>query len=170
MRRTFEPIDDLLIERFFQPLSDMIAHRTGLSRPAASCFCIDMASLTWIVSRLRGLSDMIARWNPASASLDVIILMLGLVALMCLRTLFRRAGNKQANPLRPAMQPHRAVALLMIAARMAQSQAPTLMEAADLSMLLFAVSALYLGACAERPPVRRDFAPRHAPVDVAVSP
>jgi hypothetical protein len=170
MRKTFGPIDDLLIERLFQPVSDMIAHRAGLSRLAASCFCLDMASLAWIVSRVRGLSDAIETWDCGLASLDLAILMLGLVALVCLRTLFRRAGNRQANPLRPAMQPHRAILLLMLVARVVQLQAPNLMEAADLSMLLFAASALYLGACVERPPVRRDFAPRHAPVDVAVSP
>jgi hypothetical protein len=170
MRKTFEPIDDLLIERLFQPVLDMVAHRTGLSRPAACCFCVDMASLAWIVSRVRELSDAIGKWDLGSAFVDVAILMLGLVALVCLRTLFRRAGNKQANPLRPAMQPHRAVMLLMLAARVVQLRVPTLMAAADLSMLLFAASALYLGACVERPPMRRGFALHHARVDVAVSP
>jgi hypothetical protein len=155
MRKTFAPLDDLLIERMFQPVSDMLAHRIGLSRTAVACFCLDIASLSWIVSRSRGLSDAVLAWDPGASFLDLALLLLGLIALISLRTLFRRAGRKQANPLRVAMRPHRAIVLLMLACRLVQLQAPGLADAADLAMLLCAAAALYLGACAERPPVRR---------------
>jgi hypothetical protein len=56
------------------------------------------------------------------------------------------------------MRPHRAIVLLMLAARLAQPQASDLGEVADIAMLLCAASALYLGACVERPPVRRGWA------------
>ncbi|MEA2737810.1 MAG: hypothetical protein QOH05_1117 [Acetobacteraceae bacterium] len=158
MRKTFARLDDALIERLFQPLSDLFSHRAGVSRGAAACICIDLASLSWIISRLPGLSDAVVAWDSANAFLDLSLLLLGLVALMSLRMLFRRAEGKQGNPLRLAMRPHRAIVLLMLAARLAQPQAPDLGEVADIAMLLCAASALYLGACVERPPVRRGWA------------
>jgi hypothetical protein len=158
MRKTFAPLDDALIEWLFQPVSDMIMHRLGVGREAAACFCIDIASLSWIVSRSSGLSDAVANWDASTAFLDVTLLLLGLAALISLRTLFRRARGKQGNPLRPAMRPHRAIVLLMLAARLTQWHAPGLTDTADLAMLMFATFALYLGACTERPPVRRGWA------------
>lgn len=158
MRKTFATLDDVLIEWLFQPASDVIAHRIGIGRAGAACFCVDIASLSWITSRAGGLSDAVVAWDAGTAFLDLVLLLLGLAALTSLRTLFRRAGRKQGNPLRPAMRPHRAVVLLMLAARLLQLQAPDLACAADIAMLVFATSALYLGACTERPPVRRGVA------------
>jgi hypothetical protein len=158
MRKTFAPLDDVLIERLFQPILSLISNRIGISRGYAACFCIDLASLAWIVSRARRLSDAVVASNPGTALLDLSLLLLGLVALISLRTLFRRAGTKQGNPLRLAMQPHRAIILMMLAARLVRLQTPGLADAADIAMLMFAAFALYLGACAEQPPVRRGIA------------
>ena len=133
MRKTFAPLDDVLIERFFQPAADLIAHQLAVPRTTAACFCIDLASLSWIVSHVRTLSDAVSAWDGGWSALHLLVLLLGLVALLSLRTLFRRAGRKTANPLRLAMQPHRAIVVLMLCAG----------------------CAMYLGACAERPPVRR---------------
>ncbi len=155
MRKTFASIDDTLIERLFQPVTDRLANRLGFGRANAACACIDAASLSWIVSRARGLSDAAESWQVATSFFEVSILLLGLVALLSLRTLFRRAGTRQANPLRQAMRPHRAIVLLMLAARLAQLHTPNLSDLADVAMLVCAGSALYLGACAERPPLRR---------------
>jgi hypothetical protein len=155
MRKTFAPLDDILIERLFQPVSNLVSNRVGVGRGAAACFCIDIASLSWIVSRVGALSNAVAAWDASAAFLDLTFLLLGLVALVSLRTLFRRANGKQVNPLRMAMQPHRAIVLAMMVARVLQYNATSLGDAADLGMLLFAASALYLGACAEPPPVRR---------------
>jgi hypothetical protein len=99
VRKTFAPVDNVLIERLFQPVSDLITQRIGLSRAAVTCFCIDLASLCWIASRAGGLSGSVAEWNASGAFLDCSLLLLGLVALISLRTLFRRAGEKQGNPL-----------------------------------------------------------------------
>jgi hypothetical protein len=156
MRKTFAPLDDVLIEQLFQPASDLIAHRTGRSRGTAACCCLDVASLAWVVSRAQGLSDAVGAWDASTAFLDLCLLLLGLVAMITLRMLFQRAGVKQANPLRRAMQPHRAIVLMMLAARLARPQPPGLADAADIAMLTFAALALYFGACAERPPVRRN--------------
>jgi hypothetical protein len=158
MRKTFAPLDDVLIEWLFQPLADLIWRRTGLGRAAAACFCLDVTSLSWIVSRSAGMSDAVAAWDAATAFLDLAVLLLGLVALISLRGLFRHAGLQQGNPLRPAMRPHRAIVLLMLGARLMQLPALDLTGAADVAMLAFAASGLYLGACSERPPVRRSWA------------
>ncbi|HEX2940112.1 MAG TPA: hypothetical protein VHO91_03630, partial [Rhodopila sp.] len=139
-----------------QPLTDMVSARAGVSRGASACFCIDMASLAWIVSRVPALSDAVTHWQGVTAFTDMVVLLAGLAALVSLRILFRKAGDqRQANPLRRAMRPHRVVVLLMLLARLAPVQAPGLPEVADALMLLFSGSALYLGACTERPPVRR---------------
>jgi hypothetical protein len=155
MRTTFASLDDVLIERLFQPMSDLVSHRAGFGRMTAACFCVDIASLAWIVSQARALSDAVVTWEAGSAFIDLSLLLLGLAALTSLRTLFRRAAPKQANPLRLAMRPHRAIVLLMLVTRLVQLHAPDVAEAAEIAMLLCAAAALYLGACAERPPVRR---------------
>jgi len=158
MRKTFAPLDDMLIERVFQPASDAISDRIGLGREIAACFCLDLASLAWIVSRVSGLSDAVSAWDACNACLNAALLLLGLVALMSLRLLFRRAGGKAKNPLRMAMQPHRAVVLLMLVVRLTQLGTPSIAGVADVAMWVCAASALYLGACAARPPVRRHWA------------
>jgi hypothetical protein len=155
MRKTFAPLDDLLIERLFQPLSDLIMYRVGFGLGAVACFCIDLASLAWIVSRAGGLSGAVAGRDADNACLDLFLLVLGLVALVSLRTLFRRTRCRPGNPLRMAMRPHRGIVLLMLVARLGRFEAANLADAADVAMLLFVTSALYLGACSERPPVHR---------------
>jgi hypothetical protein len=162
MRKTFAALDDGLIERVFQPVSDMVTHQTGLTRTQTAGLCLDIASLGWIIARTDGLSGAVATWDAGAAFLDLMLLLLGLVALVSLRTLFRRTATRTTNPLRPAMQPHRAVLLLMLAARLVQWQTPTLADAADLAMLLSAAAALYLGACAEQPPIRAAWPNRSA--------
>lgn len=155
MRKAFAPLDDALIERLFQPAADLVRSRIGISRETAACFCVDIASLSWIASRSPGLSRAVTVWDASTAFLDLALLLLGIVALVSLRTLFRRTAASQANPLRPAMRPHRAIVLLMLTADLAQPQVPGLASAADIAMLAFAASALYFGACNERPPMRR---------------
>jgi hypothetical protein len=156
MRKTFAALDDVLIERVFQPVSDLLSNQLQLSKAKAACFCVDAASLAWIVSRTPGLSAAVIAWDSGAAFLDLALLLLGLAALISLRSLFRRAMvGQQANPLRMAMRPHRGIVLLMLATRPVQLTTFDLTDAADLAMLLCAASALYLAACAQRPPVRR---------------
>jgi hypothetical protein len=161
MRKMFAALDDVLIERVFQPVSNLLSDRIGLTRSGTACFCVDIASIAWIVARTGGLSDAVAAGNAGTLVLDLTLLLLGLVALTSLRTLFRRASTgKQANPLRLAMQPHRAIMLLMLASRLVQWQAPGLADAAELAMLVCAIAALYLGACTELPPIRSSWLSR----------
>jgi hypothetical protein len=154
MPKAFGSLDDALFERLFQPASDLISYHTGLGRGAVACFCVDIACLAWIVSCAPVLTVTVVAWNGATAC-GLVLPLLGLVALVSLRMLFRRTGNNPANPLRLAMQPHRAVVLLMLVAGLARLHTVSLADAADLAMLMSAASALYLGACVERPPLRR---------------
>jgi len=156
MREKFIPIDDALIERVFQPLADTISYRIGLDRLSAACFCTDIASMGWILSQARGLSDAVLGLDASSAFLRLLLLLLGLVALAGLRTVFRRLSRaNRANPLRLIMRPHRAVLLVMLAARLVNPNVLSLSGMADVAMLGSAGVALYLAACAARPPERR---------------
>lgn len=155
MQARFSMIDDALIERVFQPLSDTVTDHSGLDRPWTACSCADVATLAWIISNARGLSDSMAASDVPGTCLAVFILMLGLAALTGLRSIFLKVPGTGANPLRLSMRLHRGVALLMILARLVSWQTTGLSEIAELLMLVFAVSGLYFGACASRPPVRR---------------
>ena len=157
MRRNFARLDDSLIERVFQPLADTLAERLGMDRLAAACLCVDIASVGCIVSQARSLLAGLMAWDASQAILRLTLLLVGLAALTSLRTLFRRvgAGGKAKNPLRISMQPHRAVVLLMLLSRLAGIGDAGFAGFADGAMLTFAAAALYLGACAARPPRRR---------------
>ncbi len=159
MRVTFASFDEFLIERMFQPACNLLAERLGIARASAAGFCIDIASLGWIIARVPPLSKEVMTWDAMAATLHLAILLFGLAALTGLRAVFRRQAGRQAgrqaNPLRQTMRPHRAILLVMLIARLAQFQAPGIAEFADMAMLLAAIAALYLGACAERPPVHR---------------
>lgn len=155
MRKAFASFDDVMIERVFQPLTDMMSDRIGISRGGAACFCLDLASVAWIVSQAPALSSAVQAWLAGPAMLHALLLLLGLVALTSLRTLFRRVGAANANPLRLAMRPHRAVVLLLLAVRLAEPSGTALGDLADLAMLACSTAALYLGACATPPPLRR---------------
>ncbi len=155
MRRFFGPFDDALFERLFQPLTSFLTHRFGLRRRGVACLCIDAATIGWIIARAGGLSKTITEDDVSTAILHLALLLLGIGALISLRSLFRRIGDRSANPLRVSMLPHRAVILLLLAARVVHPAHGSLDEAADLAMLLFTWAALYLGACSEPPPLRR---------------
>lgn len=156
MRKTFGLLDDVLIERLFQPVADFLAHRLGLGRMSAARICLDIAAIGWILSQARALSDVVLAWDVGVSFLRLLLLLIGLVVLINLRAVFARiAGAGNTNPLRVAMLPHRAIVLVMVAARLGGLHRPGLAEWADLTMLGCAAVALYLGACASRPPLRR---------------
>lgn len=156
MQLNFISLDDALIERMFQPVADALSDRLGLERRRAACLCIDVASVGWILSQAKALSDAVMDWQAGTSFARMALLLLGLMALTGLRGLFLRlTGEAKGNPLRPAMRPHRMVVLLMLVARLVGFDVAGLAQVADLAMLGFAAVALYLGACAARPPVRR---------------
>ncbi|MBV9248028.1 MAG: hypothetical protein JO227_02115 [Acetobacteraceae bacterium] len=146
--------DDALIERVFQPLADSIMDRFGIDRFRAACFCLDAASIAWILSQAGVLGDAVTQWNAGVAFLRLLLLILGLASLTSLRSLFRRvSGSRRANPLRPAMLPHRGAVLVLLVAQLAQLDGVATL--AELAMLSSVACALYLSACAPRPPAHR---------------
>jgi hypothetical protein len=154
MQPSFSRIDDTLIERVFQPLADLITDRIGLDRLCIVRFCLDAASIAWILSQAGALTRAVTQWEPGLALGRTLLLLLGLVALSSLRGVFGRVrGRGGANPLRVTMLPHRCVVLALMAARLLALAG--FAGVADLAMLAFAACALYLGACATRPPLRR---------------
>jgi hypothetical protein len=154
--KSFAEVDDLLLERVFQPVADFLAGHAGWGCRAVAGFCVDVAAVAWIAARAPALGGTAALREPGAFAMAAALLGLGLVALVSLRVLFRRvARGRHGNPLRAVMQPHRAVALLLLLVRVAQVRMPQLADVADVVMLLFSVGALYLGACAEPPPVPR---------------
>lgn len=155
MDRRFAAFDTYLIERVFQPFCAIIAGFCGIGRIAAVCFCLDLAALAWIVSRAPALSADVARWEGAGSLFHLVLLLTGLVALTALRMLFRRSCGRAGNPLRLAMRPHRGITLVMLAARCIQAPTGQTADLADVAMLLATLTALYLGACAEPPALRR---------------
>jgi hypothetical protein len=155
MRKTFAPLDDALIDRLFQPVADCITCRSGIRRVTVACFCLDVASLSWILAQAPAASRAALAWDRGTAFVNICFLLLGLVALVSLRMLFGRARAQRGNQLRMALRPHRAIVLLMLVARLLEFQLPGLAETADIAMLTLVTSALYLGACGDPPPVRR---------------
>jgi hypothetical protein len=154
MQASFARFDSALIEHVFQPLADLITDRIGLDRLRAVGICLDAASVAWILSQAGALTHAVTQWDAAASILRILSLVLGLIALTSLRVVFRRARIRNgANPLRAAMRPHRGIVLALLAARLVALAGFAGM--ADLAMLGFAGCALYLGACAARPPVHR---------------
>lgn len=153
MRAIFHRFDAALIDHLFQPLSDSLSYWIGLDRRRMAGLCLDGAAVAWILAQAGALSRAVTQWQPGVALPRLLLLLLGLVALSSLRAAFRRVGSGSgANPLRLAMQPHRGVALALLALRL--SALTGFASVADGAMLVFAVCALYLGACAS-PPARR---------------
>jgi hypothetical protein len=151
MQARFARIDDALIERVFQPLADSAAYRTGLDRLRLATLFLDAASIAWILSQAGALTRAVAQWDASDGFLRILLLLLGLAALTSLRTAFHRVRViNGSNPLRVTMLPHRGVVLALLAARLMTLGG--FADMADLAMLGFAASALYLGACATRPP------------------
>lgn len=154
MLASFLRFDSALIERVFQPLADALSDHVGLDRLPIARFCLDAASVAWIVSRAGSLSAAVTRWDPGAACLRMLLLLLGLAALRSLHTAFRRLGRSRgANPLRILMLPHRGVVLALLAADLALPGGVG--GLADLAMLACFGCALYFGACVSRPQVRR---------------
>lgn len=155
MRHFLALLDDALIERVFQPISNALSDHLGVDRRRIAALCIELAAVAWSLSQAPALSAAVLGWQAMPAAGHLVLLLLGLTALLSLRRLFRRIEAGAANPLRLAMQPHRAVLLLLLAARLLAFNGLDLADIADLIMLGLAGFALYLGACSSRPPMRR---------------
>ena len=163
MKENFTRVDDALIDRVFQPLADWMNDRMALGPNRAARFAIDLASLAWIIAQLGDVAHAVQMHDVRECTFLGFAVVLGLWAFGILRGVFRRAdgaagAQAQANPLRPAMQVHRAACLFWMIALMVKTiAAPAGFGAlALLAVGVFATAAVYIGACTNRPPKWRE--------------
>jgi hypothetical protein len=167
MKKDFEWLDDTLIDRLFQPLADWMNDRMALGPNRAARGAIDLASLCWILAQLSDVADAVHRHDVRTCVFLGLAVILGLWAFSILRNVFQRAdganragAQAQANPLRPGMQLHRVICLFW----MIGLTVKTIMEPTDFTALallavgVFGTGAVYIGACANHPPKRRETA------------
>lgn len=165
MKESFAHIDDVLIDRLFQPLADWMNHYLAFGTGRAARAAIDLASLAWILAQAGAVADAVALHDARSCVFFAGAVVLGLCAFSILRNVFQRADSAnnagaqtQANPLRPGMQLHRVVCLTwMIALAIKTIAAPfELTSLALFAVGVFATAAVYIGACTNQPPKRRE--------------
>ncbi len=159
MKDVVERLDDALIDRVFQPLADWLDHHIAFGIFRAARGAIDLASLMWICAEARDASA--AARYPGLMLFHFAVIVAGLWSLSTLRGLFPRTKGAReggANPLRAAMQLHRAACLFwMIGLAIKTASAPNGFEALALFAVgVFATSAVYLGACSTPPPKPRE--------------
>lgn len=155
----FARIDDALIDRLFQPLADLLDRHMAFGTNRAARTGIDLASLAWVLAEAGGAAHALAAHGLPAAMARGLVMLLGLSAFTILRNVFHGTRRRlAANPLRPGMQPHRAICL----AWMAVLAVKTLLVPADFAALallavgVFATAAVYIGACTNPPPARRE--------------
>lgn len=164
MRESFTRMDDVLIDRLFQPLADWLDRYWALGPQRAARVCLDLASLAWICAEAGALATALSVHDVGMAAARGLLVVLGLAALTILRGVFTKkdsAARAQtaaaANPLRPGMQTHRVLCLVWIAGLAVKAvAAPDGFEPLGLlGVALFATAAIYIGACTTPPPAWR---------------
>jgi hypothetical protein len=146
-------LDDRLIEHVFQPVADTLYQQLRLTRFRAACWGLNAAAIAWVLAQSSPLSNAVMAWQAGQAVMRALLLLLGLTALLGLRSLFQLvAKSRTPNPLRAKMLPHRCLVLLFLTTDLAHLRyTGKLDSAADIAMLGFAATALYLAACASPP-------------------
>lgn len=156
MHRTLDHLDNALIDRIFQPAVDWIGAYLSLDCFAQARVCTGISAIAWILSQA---GELILASRSAVVGLQVFqatLLLLGLSAIMVLHTLFQRAGSAgtghgRANPLRLTMYGHRMVIMAGLVVSLVKAFAGV-GSFALLAMVLFAMAAVYAGACSNAPP------------------
>lgn len=165
MRERFTQVDDALIDRLFQPLADWMNHHMALGPNRAARTAIDLATLAWVCAQAGAAAKAFGSQDARSSVIGGAVLVAGLWAFTILRGVFHRKDSDakarvraEANPLRPAMQLHRAACLFwMIALLFKTLAAPADFGAlALLAVGVFATAAVYIGACTNHPPKWRE--------------
>jgi hypothetical protein len=156
MLRNFASVDGALIDKVCQPFIDWIDQRVAIDCFQVARICIDLSALAWIVSQAPAA---VASDGAAPLGIQFALIVLGLGAIMILRATFQRAGGgRQPNPLRAAMYTHRLGCMFWLAGLVVKT-ATVPMGLASLALFAvggFATIALYVGACSNPPPKRRE--------------
>ncbi len=159
MRKIFTHVDDALIDTVCQPAVDQISAITTFGCYRISRVCLDLSSLAWIMSQAGAAAAAAKSEIPGLMALQGVVIVLGLGAISTLRSVFGRSGAPSglANPLRQAMTVHRLGCLLWLTLLVTRIlMTPSTVASLTLFAVgVFATTAVYIGACSNRPPRRR---------------
>lgn len=168
MREMFERVDDGLIDRVFQPAIDWLGDTLDIDGLRAARICTDISAFAWVVSQAGELGRAAAGGRGAELAASLVLMMLGLSAIMVLRTVFQGSSGKSSrttagNPLRAAMHTHRLTSLFWVFGLVVK----TASDPAGLAMIalfgvgVFGAAALYAAACSPPTARRRSVEHRH---------
>jgi len=154
--------DDGLIDRVCQPLVDRIGQHADIDCFKVARVCTDLSALAWILSQASVTAAAVGNGVVGFEAFQCALILLGLGSITVLRTLFERAGGgrkgSQANPLRASMYTHRLACMLWLIGLLIKT-AMTPVGFGSLALFAvgaFATLAVYVGACSNRPPQRRE--------------
>ena len=163
MTENFARLDDALIDRLFQPLADWMDRHIALGTNRAARTAIDLATLAWMAAQAGAAANAVGSHDLRSCLIPGVLMVAGLWAFTILRNVFQRTDGEakarvraQANPLRPAMQLHRAACLFWMFALAVKTIAAPAGSLALLAVGVFATAAVYIGACTNHPPKWRE--------------
>jgi hypothetical protein len=170
MQETLVRADGALIDKVYQPLVDWIDQQIAIDCSRLARLCIDLSALAWILSQAGGAVAAVGTGSLAVEMLQFGLIVLGLGAIMVLRTVFEHTGGARggrqagrANPLRAAMQTHRLGCLLWLGGLLARTVAAQ-MAFGSLTLLAVGVlttTAVYVAACSNPPPQQREHKVEH---------
>jgi hypothetical protein len=165
VKEKFRQVDDGLIDHCFQPVIDWLAEHTAFDCYAVARLCTDLSAFAWVLSQSNGLIAAIHAARTGEAAFRASLLLLGLGALMVLRTLFQRSGGAGAancaNPLRAGMHVHRFICVSWLLGLMFKAAiGPSGLDGyTALAVGLCGTAAVYFASCSNRPPARRTSRP-----------
>jgi hypothetical protein len=160
MSERFRRVDNALIDHVFEPLANWIGQRSTFGAFRLARLCIDAAALSWIVCQLAPAAGAVGSGNLPIRVARFGLVVLGFMALSILRRVFERiegAGGR-ANPLREGMHVHRVACLFWILGLLVKTAGdpPSTNSLALIAVGAFVTAAVYIGACSNPPPKRRN--------------
>lgn len=162
MREFFGRVDDGIIDRVFQPAVDWLGDIFDIDGLRAARILTDLSAGAWVLSQANQLGHAAASGHGAALSASVVLLLIGLSAIMVLRTVFQgstggRGRAMAGNPLRASMHAHRLMSLVWICGLMIKTASdPVGVEMfALIAVGLFGAAALFAAACSPPTPRRR---------------
>jgi hypothetical protein len=156
--------DNLLIDRVCQPVADWLLRSLELDCFRVARFCTDIAALAWIISQVYGLVPTAKSGLSGTVAFQFTLIVIVLGAMMTVRSIFDRGSRTGrigqsglSNPLRTKTLPHRLICALGLINQLVQTiMAPIgLVSVALLTMQGFLMTAVFMGACSNRPQMRR---------------
>jgi hypothetical protein len=165
MPNLFARGDDILIDKLCQPAADRLFWTWEIDCFRIARFCTDISALAWIVSQARGVVAAPETGPSGIVVFQFALIMIGLGAIMTVRCLFERDGRaggtsraRPFNPLRAKMFGHRLICILGLVNLLVQTilSPVEIASVASLTTQFFLTTAVFMGACSNRPPAHRE--------------